>query len=180
MVQDIDAGRRRVVVEAIAPQVDGGRWAVKRIQGDTVVVEASVFGDGHDEVRAMLLVRHENDEHWSQLPLTPLGNDRWRANFVVERLGTYYYTVCGWIDRFSTWRHDFEKRVAAGNDVAVDLAIGARFVEEAADRAEPGPDGVRLSELAASLGGSQGSGSGRWPARHRRARAWRSAMICSR
>ena len=72
-----------------------------------------------------------------------------------NELGTYHYTICGWIDRFSTWRHDFEKRVAAGGDVAVDLAIGARFIEEAADRAGPAPMRVRLSELAASLSGSQ-------------------------
>jgi len=153
MVQDMDAGRRRVAIEGISPQVDGGRWAVKRIQGDTVVVEANVFADGHDEVRAMLLVRHQQDEHWSQVPLEPLGNDHWRAEFAAERLGIYHYTICGWIDHFSTWRHDFEKRIAAGNDVTVDLAIGARFVEEAADRAGPGDDGIRLGELAAILTG---------------------------
>ena len=131
----MDAGRRRVVIEGITPQVDGGRWAVKRVQGDTVVVEANVFGDGHDEVRCVLLYRHQRAEHWSQLPLEPLGNDHWRASFTVEELGTYHYTICGWIDHFSTWRHDFEKRVAAGGDVSIDLAIGARFIEEAADRA---------------------------------------------
>ncbi|HEX3998758.1 MAG TPA: alpha-1,4-glucan--maltose-1-phosphate maltosyltransferase [Pirellulales bacterium] len=150
----MDAGRRRVAIEGISPQVDGGRWPVKRIQNDTVVVEANVFADGHDEVRAVLLLRHEHDEHWSQLPFEPLGNDRWRTSFVVEQLGTYRYTVCGWIDRFSTWRHDFEKRVAAGSDVLVDLAIGARLVEETADRAGPGADGVRLTALAAILDGS--------------------------
>lgn len=155
MVQEMDAGRRRVVIEGISPQVDGGRWAVKRIQGDRVVVEANVFGDGHDEVRCVLLWRHQRAEHWSQLPLEPLGNDRWRAGFVVDEIGTYQYTVCGWIDRFSTWRHDFEKRVAAGTDLSVDLAIGARIVEEAADRAGPGADAVRMSELAAFLTGSQ-------------------------
>lgn len=155
MVQDMDAGRRRVVVESISPQVDSGRFAVKRIQGDTVVVEANVFADGHDEVRAFLLFRHQQADQWLQVPLEPLGNDHWRASFVVEQLGTYFYTVCGWIDRFSTWRHDFEKRIAAGSDVSVDLAIGARFVEEAADRAGPGKDGVRLAQLARALVGQQ-------------------------
>jgi starch synthase (maltosyl-transferring) len=155
MVQDMDAGRRRVVIEGITPQVDGGRWAVKRVQGDRIVVEANVFADGHDEVRCVLLYRHQQAEHWSQLPLESLGNDHWRASFTVEELGTYQYTVCGWIDHFSTWRHDFEKRVAAGGDVSVDLAIGARLIEQAADRATPGVDSMRLNELAATLTGKQ-------------------------
>jgi starch synthase (maltosyl-transferring) len=89
MVQEMDAGRRRVVIEGISPQVDGGRWAVKRIQGDAVVVEGNVFADGHDEVRCVLLVRHQHAEHWSQFPLEPLGNDRWRASFIVDEIGGY-------------------------------------------------------------------------------------------
>ena len=48
-------GRTRVVVEAVTPQIDGGRFAVKRVVGDMVRVEAEVFGDGHDLVRARLL-----------------------------------------------------------------------------------------------------------------------------
>ncbi len=39
---------RRVVVEGVRPQVDGGRFPVKRVLGDTVEVRANVFADGHD------------------------------------------------------------------------------------------------------------------------------------
>src|SRR5262249_47483192 len=80
-------GRRRVVIEGIVPLVDGGRWGIKRIQGDQVVVEADIFADGHEEVRAMLLLRHEPDERWTQSPLESLGNDRWRGEFTVGELG---------------------------------------------------------------------------------------------
>jgi starch synthase (maltosyl-transferring) len=151
----MDAGRRRVVIEGISPAVDAGRWPAKRIRGDTVIVEANVFADGHDEVRAVLLFRHQQAEAWREEPMKPLGNDRWRTNFVVDQLGTYLFTVCGWVDRFSTWRHDLEKRVAAGTDVSVDLLIGAKLIEEAADRAGPGPDGLELSRLAALVSGPQ-------------------------
>ncbi len=43
-------GRARVVIEDVAPAVDGGRFAVKRVVGDEVVVEADCFADGHDVV----------------------------------------------------------------------------------------------------------------------------------
>ncbi|HEY2666121.1 MAG TPA: maltotransferase domain-containing protein, partial [Actinomycetota bacterium] len=47
-------GKRRVVVEGVKPEVDCGRFAIKRISGDTVSVEADVFADGHDVVTAVL------------------------------------------------------------------------------------------------------------------------------
>jgi starch synthase (maltosyl-transferring) len=62
--------------------------------------------------------------------MKPLGNDRWRDEFSVEMLGRYQYTVEGWIDRFQTWRGELLKRVAAGQDVYVDLLIGAVLIEE--------------------------------------------------
>ena len=89
-------GSRRVVIEAVAPEVDGGRFPAKRILGDEVVVEADIFADGHDPVAGALLYRHESEAEWKQLPLMPLVNDRWRAGFRVDRLGTYRYTLRGW------------------------------------------------------------------------------------
>ena len=45
---------RRIIavssIEGIRPQVDGGRFPIKRIVGDEVVVEADVFADGHEEI----------------------------------------------------------------------------------------------------------------------------------
>ena len=46
--------------------------------------------------------------------MLPLANDRWRAEFPVERLGFYYFTVEGWIDHFLTWHRDLHKRADAG------------------------------------------------------------------
>ncbi len=48
------ASPQRVVIEAIAPQVDGGRYPVKRTPGDPMIVEADIFTDGHDQLRALL------------------------------------------------------------------------------------------------------------------------------
>ena len=48
---------RRVIVEGVTPQVDEGRYPAKRTVGETVVVEADVYADGHDEITALLLWR---------------------------------------------------------------------------------------------------------------------------
>ena len=84
-----DAGARRVVIENITPQVDGGRFAVKRILGDRVAVEVDVFTDGHDCVACDLLHRAQGAAHWHRAPMTPLGNDRWRACFDADQLGCH-------------------------------------------------------------------------------------------
>src|SRR5437660_12857945 len=38
----------RVVIEAVSPMIDCGDTPVKRIVGDSLQVEATVFSDGHD------------------------------------------------------------------------------------------------------------------------------------
>ncbi|HEY8477290.1 MAG TPA: maltotransferase domain-containing protein, partial [Chloroflexota bacterium] len=113
-----EEGRRRVVIEGVQPEVDAGRFPIKRVVGDQVVVEADVFADGHDAVTCRLLYRREEDAEWSEAPMEPLGNDRWRGAFVVDRLGRYRYTIQGWIDRFATWQRDLAKRIEAGQDVS--------------------------------------------------------------
>jgi starch synthase (maltosyl-transferring) len=128
-------GRSRVVIEEVSPQIDGGAYPVKRVVGDKVIVEADVFADGHDAISAVLTYRYREDAAWEEVPLKPLINDRWTAEFVVERLGEYSYAVTGWIDRFLTWQRDLRKRVAAGQDVALEFTIGADLIREAAAEA---------------------------------------------
>jgi len=127
-------GRNRVVIARLSPEIDCGRFAIKRIVGETVVVEANVFGDSHDQVACQ--IRYWRDGHEQQTsPMLPLGNDRWRGEFSVTELGGYRYTVEGWIDHFETWRRDLEKRISGGQDVSVDLLIGASLINRAAGRA---------------------------------------------
>lgn len=128
-------GRRRVVIENITPCIDNGRFAVKRALGEQVVVEADIFCDGHDELAALLLYRHEREEQWHKIPMNRLGNDRWQARFTVATLGTCYYTIEGRVDSFVTWSKDLAKRFAAGQNLSVDREIGARLCEAAALRA---------------------------------------------
>ncbi len=147
-------GRRRAIIESITPQVDGGRFPAKRYLGDTVVVEADAFADGHDVVTVRLRHRAPGAAGWTELPMESLGNDRWRASFRVEALGRHAYTIAAWADGWATWRRDLRKRLDAGQDVGVDLQIGAALVEGTAARATAAgakKDAKALASWAAAL-----------------------------
>jgi starch synthase (maltosyl-transferring) len=140
-------GHKRVVVEGITPEVDSGRFPIKRVVGDVVTVEADVFADGHDLVIARLLFQREDEKAWSHVYMTALGNDRWRGEFPVTEIGRYVYSVAGAIDKFGTWRSDLVKRIAAGQDVAVEMLHGAAILEHVASLAS-GADAARLTAWA--------------------------------
>lgn len=121
------------MVERVRPQVDCGRFPVKRTVGERLVVEADVFADGHDEISCQILYRHEDDKEWRVSPMTRLDEgDRWRGEFLVSQLGRYVYIVEGWIDRFGTWRRDMLSRMAAGQGLQVEFLIGAKLIDDAA------------------------------------------------
>ena len=143
-------GKQRVVIEGVWPEIDGGRFPVKRVAGDAVVVEANVFADGHEQIACRLLYRRAGDVAWQEATMSPLGNDRWRGEFAAAELGQYRYTIEGWIDRFLTWRGDFIKRISAGQDISVDALIGAELAEKAAENA-PARDARRLHQFARTL-----------------------------
>ncbi len=143
-------GRQRVVIQGVAPEVDAGRFPIKRIEGDIVVVEADAFTDGHDLITCRLLYRKRGENGWQETPMTPLPNDRWRGSFRVAELGRYQYTVVGWIDRFATWRRDLAKKLDAGQETEVDLLIGADLLEAVAERAS-GPDKKQFESWSAAL-----------------------------
>lgn len=136
MIQEQD-GRSRVIIEGVSPQIDGGRHPIKRVIGEEVSVEADIFADGHDLISARLLYRSGNDTSWREVEMTALGNDRWQGSFPIEQLGTYAYTVEGWVDHFKSWRRDLEKKAKAGQDVSVDLLQGAQFAQAAIARSVP-------------------------------------------
>jgi starch synthase (maltosyl-transferring) len=128
-------GRRRVVIEHVSPEVDCGRFAAKRIVGDLVVVEADIFVDGHESLTAVLRHRNVKDAAWTETPMQPLTNDRWRGAFQVPGLGRYVFNLAAWVDHFGTWREAMAKRVDAGAEISVELLVGAQLIEDAAGRA---------------------------------------------
>lgn len=143
-------GRSRVVIEAVHPEIDGGEFAIQRVVCETVAVEADIFADGHDVLSAQLLFRGPGERAWRAAPMRFVTNDRWRGEFTVTQPGEYRYTLEGWMDPFTTWRNAMQKRLDAGQEVHVDLMIGAGLVAAAAKRAK-GADAKLLREFAAAL-----------------------------
>ncbi len=141
--------RGRVVIAAVRPVVDAGRYAVKRTIGEPLVVEADIIVDGHDQLRAVVCHRSEAETAWREIEMAPQGNDLWRAEMRPATLGRHFYTVRAWIDGFATWRERLVARVAAGQDAASDLAVGAALVRDAAARA--GAASAALEEYARAL-----------------------------
>ena len=124
---------RRVVIENVYPEVDGGRFPIKRSIGETVIVNADVHADGNDLLAAVLIFRSRARPAWAEVAMEPVGNDRYSASFTVDALGRYEYSIEGWIDRFGTWRSDISKKFGAGQDVDSELLEGAQLVRAAAE-----------------------------------------------
>lgn len=122
-------GRQRAIIERVWPEIDAGLYPIKRVVGETVRVEADIFGDGHDQLSSLLLYRHGTSGSWQETLMRPLGNDRWVGEFQVTEMGRYQYTLKAWVDHFKSWQRDLRKRVDAGQDIGVDLVIGAHWVE---------------------------------------------------
>ena len=150
----IDEGRYRVIIEGMEPEIDGGRFPIKRTRGEKVVVKADIFADSQDALSCVVLHRKDGDPRWEDHPMVFLINDRWRGEFTVPQVGNYYYTVQAWVDHFMSWRQGLVKKFDAGHDVSVDLLAGGDLVEEASRRAA-GSDGKKLKKVALALRSDQ-------------------------
>jgi starch synthase (maltosyl-transferring) len=141
----------RLVIEGLSPQLDGGRYAIKRLLGQVVDVGVNIFKDGHDLIAAHILYRPEGASEYRIAPLTyHFDVDRWFGSFKADRLGRWEYTVEAWPDRYGTFRSDLGKRLNAGQDVRSELLEGAEILKKQA-RFLKGEAAARIKEAAQTL-----------------------------
>lgn len=141
-----------VVIEGVAPQVDNGRHAAKRVVGDVCYVGADIYKDGHDLLAARILVRQPGQRRRRAVPMTyDYDTDRWHASFALDRIGSWSFRVEAWPDVFATWRSALRKKVDAGLDVSLELFEGAEIAAAAANHTS-GRRQARLREMARVLG----------------------------
>src|SRR5690349_12380609 len=139
------------VIENLQPLIDGGRYPIKRVIGEDVVVEADIFKDGHDIVAAALKWRVLGEASWHQTAMMPLENDRWCGIFTVYQNATYEYAVEAWTDVFAGWQHEFAAKFEGGlANLTSEKLEGAGFLSAAAKRAR-GADAKRLREFAEQM-----------------------------
>jgi starch synthase (maltosyl-transferring) len=151
MPGQIDAGRK-VVIEDVTPQLDCGRYAVKREVGDTVEVRADIFKEGHDAIAAAIRYRPEDEEGWREAPMKFWDNDRWTGSFTPDRNCRWYFTVVAWTDVFGTWQSDLRKKYDAGQEVGLELFEGAQLVARSAAQAPKAEQKAILGHLADIVG----------------------------
>jgi starch synthase (maltosyl-transferring) len=125
----------RIAIEAVAPTVDGGRFPVKTIVGRVVAVEADVFADGHEVLKADIVWRGPGETDWRRAPMRHLVNDRWSGAFTPDVIGRHDFAIEAWWDDFGTFRRDLGKKREAGLDVALETDEGLLLLEEAASNA---------------------------------------------
>lgn len=140
-----------VQIQNISPQLDHGRYAVKRAVGQDLVVEADIFKEGHDVVSAVLKYRPLGGT-WRETPMVPLVNDRWRGVFPVTGAGNWEYTIEAWGDGFCSWQEEIHKKHSGGlRDLQSEALEGAALISAAAGRAGKSPDAKKLKNFAARL-----------------------------
>src|SRR3954466_11031058 len=137
-------------IEDVYPLIDGGRFPVKRIAGESIEVWADIYRDGHDVVSAGLIWRCERDREWRREPMTHHSNDRWSGSFVPVQPGRYVYAIEAWTDEFATWRRGFELKQKAGADLKLDAIEGAGMLTRA-QAGGPAPTSVILKQCEAFL-----------------------------
>jgi starch synthase (maltosyl-transferring) len=141
---------RRVVIESVQPQVDGGRFPIKRVVGDRVRVTADIFTDGHDILHAVLRYKPAAHPDWQEISMEPQPNDLGQGEFSVTTQGRHLYTLQAWTDRFQSWSRDLAKKFEAGQDISVDILVGVQLIEATSARAT-GRDKAVLAAAAAEI-----------------------------
>jgi starch synthase (maltosyl-transferring) len=146
----------RIVIQLPSPAVDDGRYPAKRCVGDRVAVQADVFRDGHDLIRATVRYLGPGDDEWREAELAPLdaeiGGVRWSGEFEVDRTGRWLYTIESWTDVFGTWRDELARKVRARqHDLTGELSEGVVLLGQAARQADSAADRRLIEHAAAEL-----------------------------
>jgi len=117
----------------VSPEIDGGRFAIKRAVGESVNVQAIVFADGHGSIACELLYRSADSLEWRRKPMAAKGNDCWEAEFPVDSLGRYFHLEQRWVDASTPGMLTFGSSVAESEDLLAamrrypDLSLATKF-----------------------------------------------------
>jgi starch synthase (maltosyl-transferring) len=114
----------QLVICNIKPGIHHGLYPIKRVVGDTIIVQADIFTEGHQHIGANLLWRKQKSREWTPVPMHQIGNDQWEAAFTPEGVGFFEYTIEAWSDPFSTWKEEVIKKIESDVFTPIDLDSG--------------------------------------------------------
>ncbi len=145
------ADAARVIIAAVRPQLGRGRYAIKRVIGERLLVTADILKEGHDTLAAEVRYRLAPDGPWQSEPLTYSYNeDEWSGTIPLATVGAVEYTVAAWTDRYASWAEELRRKVGAGVGVTSEILEGAALVRAAVARAT-GDAATDLADFAARL-----------------------------
>ncbi|OYQ38091.1 alpha-1,4-glucan--maltose-1-phosphate maltosyltransferase [Flavobacterium cyanobacteriorum] len=127
--------QRRVHIENIMPQLNGGENYIKRVTGQAVTVTADILSDGHDVMEAVVKFRHEKEKKWAEVRMAPAQNDSWEGRFTVTKQGVYYYCIEAWIDYALNWQYGTNRKILDNQKVISELLEGAEYIKAILDKA---------------------------------------------
>ncbi|NJC24642.1 maltotransferase domain-containing protein [Neolewinella antarctica] len=145
--------QNRSIIDHVKPEINAGRFMIKRVVGELVDVSATIFGDGHDYLRAVVQFKHAAEKDWTEVEMNELPNDFWEATFAVPKQGIYGYRIVSWVDHLLTWYRGFKKKQADGQAMGIELTIGGNFLT-VLKKQSPKKDHKKLSEAIKALGQS--------------------------
>src|SRR4051794_10273237 len=128
----------RLGITDVAPVVSCGSFSTRAVVGEHLPITATVFREGHDAVAAdVVLTPPASTGSPQRVRMVRFGPepDRWTATVVPDGEGLWSYRVEAWDDPLSTWHHDVEVKIEAGQgpeELANDLESGARLLDEVA------------------------------------------------
>ncbi len=149
-------GKQRVVIENVQPEINHGKFAIKRITGETVQVAADIFTDGHGQVLTNLLFRKQGEQEWQKSRMRFLVNDLWQGEFTVNEPGVYEYTLEAIVDHLSTWWKDIRKKAKSGNDIMVDIKSGISLLIESTLKIKEADKKAAIQQLIALIQKEEG------------------------
>jgi starch synthase (maltosyl-transferring) len=138
--------KNRAIIELVSTVLENGKFYLKKVVGDKVEIKSHIFGDGHDEVNARILYKFGKQKTWKNTPLIHLSNDEWEGSFVVEEIGSYFFTIEAWVDHPLDWYKSINKKIAAAENVKIELLIGNDYLSKISKKAK-GEQLKRIKEM---------------------------------
>jgi len=134
-----------ITIEHVHPELDSGRFPIKREVGDQLEVTADIFKEGHDLIGAVLRFKPLTDKKWQEVPMHHIDNDQWGGSFELTQNTRYQYTIGAYMRTFESWREELTKKHGVVKDLTSELLEGLALIQAAAKLAK-GNDKTQLDD----------------------------------
>jgi starch synthase (maltosyl-transferring) len=150
----------RLGIDDVKPLSGDGAYPSKAVAGEHVPISATVWREGHDAVSATVVWRGpgERRDRTTRMHEQGKDTDHFLATIVPDATGLWTFRVDAWGDPWTTVLHAIEVKLAAGQtaaELANDLELAARLLDEVAGRKERKPHRPALEGAATALRASK-------------------------